>query len=169
MNKGKCKPHPKFRWKIVIPALIAIVILYFIASHLISIRYFEETHKVYCYFEKDLPDDILPRHECAILKIVTKDIEIVDIKGLLKLKNLSVACSTSFDEMPLCSGDSYHFTWYPLTAFCDGCNVNGKICGAYYISYHNDTSFRGIYEEGMFTEPNQNSSETIIQKLKGCE
>jgi hypothetical protein len=160
----------KINWKIVVPALIIITILYFIMSHLLAIRYFENPEVVYCRFEKDLINDTLPRHECGYLKIVTKDLESINMEEVLSL-NISVECSEIFGELSECEGDTYHFTEFPLHVFCDVplCDVDGKICGAYYVSYYGNSTWRPVYEEGMFTEPNQSSSATIIDKLKKCD
>lgn len=161
------KKDSKFNWKLVIISFIIIIIFYFAASHLIANRVPKET--LYCYFDRSL-NDSAPRNECALFKIITRGVDLneEDFKNL----DISTDCSENFNDLPACDGETYHFTEIELSNLCTSpkfCDVNGLICGAYFVTYYNNNSFIKIYEELAFTEPNLKSEEELMNKFNGCD
>jgi hypothetical protein len=130
-----------------------------------------ERKVVYCGFENNVSDE-LPRYECAVLKIITYDINSVDFDALQSL-NSSTGCAYSLDDVDDCDADTYHFSKFPLKLFCSGnksyCDVDGYVCGAYYITYYTDNPMIEFYEDGMFTENNISSKEELENKVAECD
>lgn len=166
------KQENKFNWKLVIIALLVVTMVYFIASYVIDLSNQKERETLYCHFSKIMSNDSIPRNECSILKIVSTDIDAIDMKQFLKENKTFLPCSVSLDDLPACEGETYHFTQFTLRTFCKvrPCDIDGWICGAYYITYYDNNSInRQLYEELMFTEPNIESEEELMNKLDGCE
>ena len=161
MSAGK----NKFNWKFVGIWLAIIVILYFIASFVIEKNKQPQKETMYCYFNVSLEDSI-PRDECGILKIVSRDISQIGIDKF----NQFGQCSKMLDELQKCEGEVYHFSKYDLKEFCSepDCNVDGIICSAFFIKYHNESEYRKVYEES-FTEPNIVSKDILMKRIDRCK
>ena len=145
--------------------LILAVVYVFLSNPGSSPKVSDEMEEVYCFFEKDMPNDTLPRYECTYLKIIAYDINIDELFNDL---STPIDCVDDFMDLPRCPAtEKYHFTKFPLTSFCDGCDVEGVICGAYHINYYNETEWKDVYELGMFTEPNISSKVELDEMIVG--
>jgi hypothetical protein len=158
-------------WPVVMTAIVAIAVLYFIISYAMAHGTFSERQTMYCYYERDMGrDPLLPRDECVILKIHSKDLDDVDWTKFFE-QNMTSECTPEFNESWQCEGETHHFAKFFLDAFCttQPCDVDGVICGAYYLTYlGNDSVWRQDYEEGMFIEHNL-SEEDMLSLLKECD
>lgn len=159
--------NKKFNWKVVLPSLAVIIIVYFIASYAIEQYKLPERTVVYCQFNTTI-DDAMPRDQCAYVKIISRDINDVDIHKFEKFGR----CSESLDNLPTCEGDTYHYSKYRLKDICDGenCdNVDGVACNAFYIVYHdvNDTD-REEFEQNYFVKANLESEELLMEEFNKC-
>lgn len=165
MNRGICMSSKnKFNWWLVVIALIVIVLVYIGVSKIIEKNKLPPRETVYCYFNTSLFDAI-PRDQCGLLKIVSRDIAQIGIEEFQKFGQ----CSKLLDELPGCEGEVYHFGRYPLKEFCDdpGCNTDGVICAAYHIKYHNESQYKEMFE-ASFTEPNLASREELMERMNKC-
>lgn len=158
------KQH-KFNWKLVIISFIIIIILYFVISEMIKKNKLSK-QTMYCYFNTSLQDDV-PRDQCGMFKIISKNINQVKVEEFKRFGN----CSQSLDEIPSCEGEGnvFHFSRNKLRDFCSdpACNVEGVICTAFYIDYHNESQYRESFES-LFTEPNLKSRDELNKKLNEC-
>ncbi len=154
----------KFNWKLVGISLAIIVVLYFTLSFVIAKNKQHPKETVYCYFNASINDSV-PRDECGILKIVSRDIQKEEIDEF----NRFGKCSKLLDELPKCGGETYLFSKYNLKEFCKepGCNVDGVICSAFFINYHNESEYRKMYEES-FTESSITSGESLMKMIDKC-
>lgn len=161
----------KFNWKLVIIATVIIGLMYIGMSVVIEKRKvvsLDEMKTTYCYFKKYIMDDPLPRTECGFLKIYSHGIDEESIIELEK-RNIPVECSDSIDTLPKCNGTEYHFTQFPLNTFCPSCNVEGYVCGAYFITYYANYSLGEFYLENIFTEPYIMSEEMLMARFLDCD
>ncbi len=167
-NTNRAKSE-KFNWKLVIISFIILIIVYMAISVYIERKKEVPRETLYCHFDKFI-NDTLPRDECGIIKIVSSDMDLVKIE---KLKNWSklTGCSDSIVDLEKCDGETYHFTQFRLSTFCESkpCNTDGVVCGAYFITYYDGFKYRQSYEEGMFTEPNLESWGEVMGKLMECD
>jgi len=154
----------EFNWKLVGISLAIIVILYFAASFVIAKNKQPKRETMYCYFNVSLEDSV-PRDECGILKVTSTEIAKTGIEEFERFGQ----CSKSLDELPECEGETYLFIKYDLKEFCKepGCNVDGVICSAFFIRYHNESEYKKVYERG-FTESNIDSKEMLMKMIDKC-
>lgn len=133
---------------------------------------FDKSVTAYCIFERDVTRDYLPRHECAHLKIVTKDFDQVNFLNFANA-TFSTYCSFTESKLKSCSGESYHFAQYPMNSLCTKypCKMRGVVCGAYYLTYFGNTTeeLRDDYEDTFFTTPDVQSEQELIKLLNECD
>ncbi len=155
----KAIPRP-VNWKIVIFAWVIVAVIG------LGFWLMEEkgNNTAYCRFERNLTDDAVLRYECAVLKIITKDMNEIDFNKFVNL-NISPVCSYKLNEIEECHGETYHFLNKELAVLCDDiqCGVDGVLCGAYFITYYNNTdeSLIARFERNTFTENNLTRTEVI--------
>jgi len=170
-EETKKKKDKEFDWTLVIISLSIIIIFYFGASQMIRLGMFDKEQTLYCQFDKNLPNDLsLPRRECAILKIVSTNLNSINMTAYHEL-NMSTSCSKNYETLPnTCSGDSYHLARFNLDNFCTTtpCEVDGVICGAYYMTYYNNDEFIKSFEDAMFIQQNISTEAELINSLKEC-
>jgi hypothetical protein len=166
-NKSlKTKKENNFDWKLVGYALFGIVVIYFIISYAIAQSKSVDRVTAYCMFNATINDDV-PRDQCGYLKIITKDINQVNIHDFERFG----WCKENFEDLPDCEGDSYNFGRYELKTFCEdeNCDTDGIICAAYYISYHDESLSRQYLKETLFQEADLKSEEVMLEKFRECK
>lgn len=126
---------------------------------------------MYCHYERDLQYDLfVPRQECTILKIQSKDLNDVNWTKYFAL-NFTTSCAEDFEELPKCTGGTYHFAQFRLDNFCESrpCDIDGWVCGAYYVTYVGEYSnWRRAWEEGLFRHSYIDTEEEMLKMLDTC-
>ena len=157
----------QFNWKLVLMALVVIVMLYFVASYAITQYKLPDRVIAYCQFNTTVNDD-MPRDQCGYMKVVSRNINNVNIHDFEKFGK----CSENFDDLPKCEGTTYHYSKYRLRDLCDGqdCDeIDGVVCNAFYITYHNESDpDRQEFEQNYFVKANLESEEDLMGELNKC-
>jgi len=146
----------KFNWKLVIIAILIMFIIFMGLTYLRNQGAFKSRGTIYCYFNNTLNESVLPRNECGIIKVVSYEIDRIDLDKFAKLE-YATQCSKKLSDLPPCDGDIYNYLERPLHNYCDFtlCDVDGVLCAAYSITYHsNYSNWRQAYEEDFFTKAN---------------
>jgi len=120
---------------------------------------------VYCHFENNnITDSSLPRAECVNLKIVTKDINKINLTAFNTIdSNYSCSKKVAGD----CLGENFYLSSYGLDNFCKNCTIEGYLCAAYYITYKTNSSFKNLYEK-MYFFKNFSSKEELDKAFLDC-
>lgn len=166
IEKAKKTENTNINWLFVVSAWVVIVVLYFVVN---GIMHSQPRVTAYCQFNTSIYDDA-PRDQCAIMKIVSRDIEQVNIHQFERFGR----CSESLEALPICEGfETYHFSKYTLKDMCEeeGCKVDGVICNAFFVTYRSDidATNQKEFEQAYFTEANVESEEKLMQMLNDCD
>ena len=159
--------NKQFNWKLVLIALAVIVALYFAADYAIEQYNLPEKVTAYCQFNTTVNDD-MPRDQCGYMKVVSRNINNVNIHEFEKFGK----CSESLDNLPQCEGTTYHYSKYRLKDLCEGqdCDdIDGVVCNAFYITYHNESDpDRQEFEQNVFVKANLESEESLLEEFNKC-
>lgn len=128
---------------------------------------FDKQEIIYCRFEKTIME-LVPRDECMYMKIVSNDMEKVNISQFDELNYTTYDCSENFDELDQCIGHKFFYSYYPIDLFCDNCNVDGYLCLAYYDIYLADSEYIEYYE-GLFMQNEFQTRQELTDWLIDCE
>jgi len=159
------KPDKKFNWPVVLIAFVIIGLAYVALSGILKMP---ERTTVYCQFNTTIYDSV-QRDQCGYIKVISSDISKVGIHEFEKFGK----CSEEIQKLPKCEGfETYHFSKYDLQDLCeeDGCKVDGVICNAFFINYHdNNNPSRQEFEQGFFLKPNMESEDKLMQLFNDCK
>lgn len=156
-------------WTLVIVAwiFIAMVTLFIYAYRALP----DAPEERYCYFQRDLANDSLPRHECGIIKIITTEMDTVMFDKLMATDTKPICVESPIEDYCISKKDTrFGFVEFPLNVFCttENCSVTGKICAGYYIDYYDNSSLRVLYEDDMF-ETRMINEPSLLRQLKECD
>jgi len=156
----------KFNWKLVLISFVIIALAYVVISEVRTKLNQPPRITAYCWFNTTINDDV-PRDQCGILKIISRDLTGIKIHEFEKFGK----CSESLDKIPKCEGETYHFTKYRLKDLCEGknCDTDGVICSAYFITYYdkNDPD-RAKLEKNYFSKANIESEKILMEEFDRC-
>ena len=155
----------KTNWKRVIIRVVIIAAITLIISGIMNTP---NRITAYCQFNTSILDDAA-RDQCAVMKIVSSDINQVNIHQFEKFAK----CNEDIKALPKCEGfETYHFSKYNLEDLCkeENCDVDGVICNAFFVTYHNaNNSNREEFESSYFTQANVESKEKLMQLFDKCD
>ena len=164
-NKKEVESKNKVNWKLVLISFAIIALAYVAISGIMKIP---DRVTAFCQFNTTIYDSAA-RDQCGIIKVVSSDINDVKIHEFEKFGK----CSEKLKDLPECEGfETYHFSKYNLKDLCDkeNCEVDGVICNAFFITYHNsNNSNRNEFEQKFFTEVNIESKEKLMQVFNDCD
>lgn len=127
----KKKSRRRIRWwKIGIWIMALIAVVYMIFSW-----YYNPEETLYCHIEQDVQVTDLPRFECLNMKIISRDLDEVDVEALYELDVDNIICDKSPDVLRVCDTKERYYSEFPLDLFCkeNNCTVDGYICVGYMV------------------------------------
>ena len=168
MKKTKNEPMQVNSRKLI----ILLVIVSIMIVTLLFYPYFKPRGVLWCNFEQNVTDSPIPRNECVHMQIISRDVDKIDVNAFESLNITNTGCYQSYDELPSCSGDEYHFTQYELSLLSEF-PVDGTLCIAYYVEFYesHDVLAEGIKD--LYRAQNFKSqifdADELKQKLIDCE
>lgn len=158
VEKKKCKNlFNKIKLMIEIIILLVIIIL-------VMYQYFPKPKKVmYCHFEKNVNDE-LPRYECFNMKIISKDMDLINLSQFEELEITTYYCSKKYKELPSCDGQNLYFTDYSLMEKSNG-SIEGWLGVEYFIDYYTNETWKIEYFEEMFMKEKFISIEELHKRF----
>ncbi len=149
--------------KIFIWVIVGLVVSFFIIS---MIQIFRPEETIYCSFENTIDKGVLPRTECGSMKIISKDIDMINFESLLSANVTNIICSEDYSDVFECDSENRYYADYQLRLFCDDCGVDGVICINYAIEYlnmsHPDAGIAKEIYESMFSGKNLTKEEARL-------
>lgn len=133
--------------KIIFWIIFALVVIAFLFYKDISFALKKE-QVVWCHFDNMLQNP--ERNECLNLKIVSKQMDEVNLKQF-DATGLNYSCYDSVDDLPECYGEYHYFSVYPLETLAETKDVNGFLCAEYHIMWiDNNTESINTHIENMY-------------------
>lgn len=158
VKKQKKKNQKKLEWIIVAIVLLLIVGLILYSS-------LPKPRKImYCHFEKNVSDE-LPRYECFNMKIISRDLDLINLEQFEELDITTYSCSKKYNEFPSCGGQNLYFTDYALDLFCENCSFDGFIAVEYFIDYYTNETWKIEQFEGIFMKEKFDSAEKLHERF----
>lgn len=168
MNEEEEEKHEISKVRLALILTVVAVIL----GTILLYPYYRPRKTVWCYFENNITAPT-PLYECVHMKIISRDVERVNYEKFYELNVTDTGCVDSYEELPPCSGEEYHFTQFELGFFSISEDVDGTLCASYYVTFYesNDslTEFhRDLYRNTNFKKQVRDVS-VLREKLIGCE
>ena len=153
-----------------------ILILVLIVGTLFAASLYKPTRTIYLHYANNESNSSLPRYECVNLKIISKEINNINMSKFLELDAESIFVAEEAEDLEKCGKGEGYFLQYPLKLFCEeeDCDAHGTICGSYNVEFyeHNlsENDFPIFMEsyELLFQEKNV-TDDRLEELFDGCE
>lgn len=131
--------NSRLLYNIIGVTLMLIVMTLIIASPWLT-PMFKKEKVMYCHVETDQSDANYSRYQCTNLKIVSKDMDQINLTQFGLIKGTNIRCSEDINDMPDCQSNNFYFSKMQLTDLCMECKTDGYVCAEYQFNWQsNDT------------------------------
>lgn len=94
----------------------------------------KEREIVYCHFKTSINETSVKREECKNMKIVSKELNLINLTQFNDLKNSEFFCTENYDELPNCENENFYMSRYSLNLFTNT-SIDGYMCISYQINF----------------------------------
>jgi len=127
----------------IILLFFVVVVIYLSADirEYIDDKKFEnkEQDTVYCHFKSVVNKTMVKREECKNMKIVSKEIERINLSQFNELDSSEFFCTENYEELPNCENENFYMSRYTLDLFTST-PIDGYTCITYQINFTTDDS-----------------------------
>jgi len=99
----------------------------------------KEQETVYCHFKTVINDTAIKREECKNMKIVSKELERINLSQFDNLKDSEFFCTENYEEVPQCENENFYMSRYTLDLFTNT-SIDGYTCITYQINFTTDNT-----------------------------
>lgn len=123
----------------------------------------------YCHIEQEvMPDSEYDRYLCTNFKIVSRDMDQVNLSRFGDIDPLSFKCYDSIEQLPSCDSNNFYFTSLKLTELCWDCQTRGYVCIEYQYDWQeNDTQIIEEFEDYSMLKK-YDSKEELRNRFINC-
>jgi len=167
--KTKLNKYSILKWGVVVIMLILVIMMPKIKES-INDKKFEKMPRetVYCHFESDTKTFGINRTECKNMKIVSKELNRINLSQFDSLNYTSFFCTEELTELPDCHTENHYLSVYPLILWTNS-TVDGYVCIEYQINFTEGSDERIMGYLSSFMQYAYDNQSSQRKAFNDCE